>query len=69
MKKMRLNGFSAVLGGLLLPMFTSTAFAYTIYVSNEKDNTISIIDGETLEKSILSNIQQTIEQILIPISW
>jgi len=26
-----------------------TAFAYTIYVSNEKDNTISVIDGDTLE--------------------
>ena len=25
------------------------AFAYTIYVSNEKDNTISVIDGDSLE--------------------
>lgn len=31
---------------LLAPQY---AGAYTIYVSNEKDNTISVIDGETLE--------------------
>jgi len=35
-----------VIGALLL---VGRAEAYTVYVSNEKDNTISIIDGETLE--------------------
>lgn len=32
-----------------LMMFSTAASAYSIYVSNEKDNTISVIDGESLE--------------------
>ncbi len=36
--------FTLIMTGVGLP-----AHAYTIYVSNEKDNTISVIDGESLE--------------------
>jgi len=39
---------STIAASLFLLPFSNT-FAYTIFVSNEKDNTISIIDGETLE--------------------
>ena len=33
----------------LISLSAQPAYAYTIYVSNEKDNTISIVDGNTLE--------------------
>lgn len=33
----------------IIPCIINGAFAYTIYVSNEKDNSISVIDGETLK--------------------
>ena len=42
----------AATGGLSCP--SGNAFAYTVYVSNEKDNSISVIDGATLE------VQQTV---------
>ena len=29
--------------------FSAPSFATTIFVSNEKDNTITVIDGDTLE--------------------
>jgi YVTN family beta-propeller protein len=32
-----------------LSCLSSNAFAYTVYVSNEKGNSISVIDGDTLE--------------------
>jgi len=38
----------ALLAGALY-VGAQPAIAYTVYVSNEKDNTVSIIDGETLE--------------------
>lgn len=38
-----------MLFGLLLTGTSVQTFAYSIYVSNEKDNTISVIDGESLE--------------------
>ena len=30
-------------------LLTSTAAAYTVYITNEKDNTVSIIDSDKLE--------------------
>ena len=33
----------AILGNI------QSVFAYDVYISNEKDNTISVIDGNTLE--------------------
>jgi YVTN family beta-propeller protein len=33
----------------LLSCAASSAFALTIFVSNEKDNTVTVIDGKTLE--------------------
>ena len=41
-------------GVLMVPLLaawllTSTAAAYTVYVTNEKDNTVSIIDSTKLE--------------------
>jgi len=33
----------------LLGLLSSTASAHWVYVSNEKDNTVSVIDTETLE--------------------
>lgn len=33
----------------VLALSSTSAMAYTIYVSNEKDNTISVIDGDSLE--------------------
>ena len=38
-----------LLSGLLLTCVTTQTYGYSIYVSNEKDNTISVIDGESLE--------------------
>lgn len=38
-----------VLFGLLLSCATTHTYGYSIYVSNEKDNTISVIDGDSLE--------------------
>lgn len=35
--------------GLALSCISTSSFAYSIYVSNEKDNTISVIDGDSLE--------------------
>lgn len=35
--------------GLAFAFSSTTTLAYSIYVSNEKDNTISVIDGESLE--------------------
>ncbi len=35
--------------GLVLACSSTSSVAYSIYVSNEKDNTISVIDGESLE--------------------
>lgn len=37
------------LAGLLLAALSAPSMAYSIIVSNEKDNTISIIDGDSLE--------------------
>ena len=34
---------------LVLPAAAVPAFADTIFVSNEKDNTVTVIDGDTLE--------------------
>ena len=34
---------------LVLPAAAAPSFALTIFVSNEKDNTVTVIDGETLE--------------------
>jgi len=39
----------AGLGFFALALLSTPVSAYTLYVSNEKDNTISIIDGESLE--------------------
>jgi YVTN family beta-propeller protein len=36
-------------GALLLFATPSVAGPYTIFVSNEKDNTVTVLDGETLE--------------------
>jgi len=44
--KTLING---VLTGMLMACLTPHAHSYSIYVSNEKDNTISVIDGESLE--------------------
>lgn len=41
--------FACCLLGLALAFSSTTTLAYSIYVSNEKDNTISVIDGESLE--------------------
>ena len=54
----------------VLMLTASHAFAMTIYVSNEKDNTITVLDGDTLEikKTIKvarrpgSDIDQTLER-------
>jgi len=40
---------NSLLTGMLVACLTPHAHSYSIYVSNEKDNTISVIDGETLE--------------------
>lgn len=38
-----------LLAGLFAFSLSTSTFAYSIFVSNEKDNTISIIDGDSLE--------------------
>ncbi|MFK8079597.1 MAG: PQQ-dependent catabolism-associated beta-propeller protein [Granulosicoccus sp.] len=43
------RSYRHVLLGLLLSLAATHTYGYTIYVSNEKDNTISVIDGESLE--------------------
>ncbi|MFK7859904.1 MAG: PQQ-dependent catabolism-associated beta-propeller protein [Granulosicoccus sp.] len=43
------KSYRNVLLGLLLTCFATQSYGYTIYVSNEKDNTISVIDGDSLE--------------------
>ena len=43
---------------LLGMLISIPAQAYTIYVSNEKDNTLSVIDGETLEMTETIEIGQ-----------
>ena len=43
------NSRCALLSGLLLACVATQTHGYSIYVSNEKDNTISVIDGESLE--------------------
>jgi len=37
------------LTALCMACASTSTFAYSIYVSNERDNTISVIDGESLE--------------------
>jgi YVTN family beta-propeller protein len=39
----------AAVSAAALLLAASPAFAYTIFVSNEKDNTITVIDSETLQ--------------------
>jgi len=45
----RLVVLSHVVLGVMALLSPALSSAYTLYVSNEKDNTISVIDGETLE--------------------
>jgi len=40
---------NAVIAGIACLISTNVSFAYTVYVSNEKDNTISVVDGESFE--------------------
>ena len=49
---MRMNWTGHLFSGVLLAVLalpSDPVVAYTIYVSNEKDNTISIIDSDNLE--------------------
>ena len=41
--------FGGALGLAALALSSAPAAAYNVYVSNEKDNTISVIDGDSLE--------------------
>ncbi len=43
------EGVCAAVAGLLLTVFLAPAQAHDVYVSNEKDNTISVFDSNTLE--------------------
>ena len=43
------QGRVLALAASLLVLATSNALAYNVFVSNEKDNTVSVIDSETLE--------------------
>lgn len=46
---MRIKPICQTLLALSIVFASSSTLAYSIYVSNEKDNTISVIDGESLE--------------------
>ena len=39
----------ALFAGVILAFSASNALAYRVFVSNEKENTVSVIDSETLE--------------------
>jgi len=43
------RSYCHVLLGVLMSFTTAHSYGYSIYVSNEKDNTISVIDGDSLE--------------------
>jgi len=40
---------TAAAGALAVLLFAAPAFATTIFVSNEKDNTITVVDADTLQ--------------------
>jgi len=41
--------YLAAIAGIVCLVNANASYAYTVYVSNEKDNTISVIDGESFE--------------------
>src|SRR5262245_39124108 len=43
------NGFAPIALGLLAVMSASPALAYKVYVSNEKGNSVSVLDSDSME--------------------
>ena len=41
--------FARIIPMLMLPLLANSTHAATIFVSNEKDNTVTVIDSETLK--------------------
>ena len=47
--RLHFSSLLTLLAGVFCLICMNTAHAYTVYVSNEKDNTVSVIDGESYE--------------------